>query len=49
MKKPIEDMFLPISFEVFEYNKPVEDKSEIFHKNKLEMYFKMQCKFDKNK
>ena len=34
LKKPIEDMFLPISFEVFEYNKPVEDKSEIFHKNK---------------
>jgi hypothetical protein len=29
-------MFLPISFEVFEYNKPVEDKSEIFHKNKWE-------------
>ena len=23
MKKPIEDMFLPIVFEVFEHNKPV--------------------------
>jgi hypothetical protein len=33
MKKPIEDMFLPISFEVFEHNKPVEDKSEYFHNN----------------
>ena len=34
LKKPIEDMFLPISFEVFEHNKPVEDKSEIFNNNK---------------
>jgi len=33
LKKPIEDMFLPISFEVFELNKPVEDLSEAF-KNK---------------
>ncbi len=32
LKKPIEDMFLPISFEVFEYNKPVEDLSEAFQK-----------------
>jgi len=30
LKKPIEDMFLPISFEVFEFNKPVEDLSEAF-------------------
>jgi hypothetical protein len=29
-------MFLPISFEVFEHNKPVEDKSEIFNNNKWE-------------
>ena len=36
MKKPIEDKFLPISFEVFEHNKPVEDKSEIFNNNKWE-------------
>ena len=30
MKKPIEDMFLPIVFEIFEHNKPVQDLSKIF-------------------
>ena len=30
MKKPIEDMFLPIALEVYEHNKPVLDLSKIF-------------------
>jgi hypothetical protein len=30
MKKPIEDLFLPISFEVFEHDKPVKDLSVVF-------------------
>jgi hypothetical protein len=34
MKKPIEDMFLPLCFEVFEHNKPVIDLSLVFQKEK---------------
>ena len=34
MKKPIEDLFLPISFEVFEHNKPVKDLSVVFKNGK---------------
>ena len=30
MKKPIEDLFLPISIEVFEHDKPVKDLSVVF-------------------
>ena len=34
MKKPIEDLFLPISFEVFEHDKPVKDLSVVFQNGK---------------
>ena len=34
MKKPIEDLFLPISFEVFEHDKPVKDLSVVFKNGK---------------
>lgn len=30
MKKPIEDMFLPIVFEILEDKKPIQDLSKIF-------------------
>ena len=30
MKKPIEDMVLPLVFEIFEHNKPVKDLSKMF-------------------
>ena len=34
MKKPVEDMFLPLCFEVFEHDKPVKDLSVVFQKEK---------------
>ena len=30
MKKPIEDMFLPMCFEILEQNKPPQDFSKVF-------------------
>ena len=30
MKKPIEDMFLPLCFEIFEHEKPIQDLSVVF-------------------
>ncbi len=32
MKKPVEDMFLPLCFEIFEYDKPIQDLSVVFKK-----------------
>jgi hypothetical protein len=32
MKKPIEDMFLPLCFEIFEHDKPIQDYSVVFKK-----------------
>ena len=32
MKKPIEDMFLPLCFEIFEHEKPIQDLSVVFKK-----------------
>ena len=32
MKKPIEDMFMPICFEILEYNMPIQDLSVVFKK-----------------
>jgi len=32
MKKPIEDMFLPLCFEIFEHDKPIKDLSVVFKK-----------------
>jgi hypothetical protein len=30
MKKPIEDMFMPLCFEILEHNKPIADYSKVF-------------------
>jgi hypothetical protein len=32
MKKPVEDMFLPLCFEIFEHEKPIKDFSVVFKK-----------------
>ena len=32
MKKPIEDMFMPLCFEILEHNMPIQDLSVVFKK-----------------
>ena len=32
MKKPIEDMFMPLCFEILEHDKSINDLSEVFKK-----------------
>ena len=33
MKKPIEDMFMPVCFEILEHGKPIQDFSVVFRWN----------------